>query len=61
VKEGDQLLSRWFIAELIFSTVKMEVICFSETLVETQRTTRRYIPENGTLHESIIAFLLVIY
>jgi hypothetical protein len=24
-------------------------ICSSETLVDTQRTTRRYIPEDGTL------------
>jgi hypothetical protein len=28
----------------------MEVICSSETSVDTQRTTRRYIPEDGTLH-----------
>jgi hypothetical protein len=28
----------------------MEAICCSETSVETQRTTRRYIPEDGTLH-----------
>jgi hypothetical protein len=27
----------------------MEAICSSETLVDTQRTTRRYIPEDGTL------------
>jgi hypothetical protein len=29
----------------------MEVICSSETEVNTQRTTRRYIPEDGTLHK----------
>jgi hypothetical protein len=43
------LLSRWFLAELISSTLKMEAICSSETSVETQRPTRRYILEVGTL------------
>jgi hypothetical protein len=28
----------------------MEAICSSETSVDTQRTTRRYIPEDDTLH-----------
>jgi hypothetical protein len=28
----------------------MEAICSSETSVGTQRTTWRYIPEDGTLH-----------
>jgi hypothetical protein len=28
----------------------MEAICSCETSVDTQRTTRRYIPEDGTLH-----------
>jgi hypothetical protein len=28
----------------------MEAICSSETSVDTQQTTRRYIPEDGTLH-----------
>jgi hypothetical protein len=28
----------------------MEAICFSETSVDFQRTTQRYIPEDGTLH-----------
>jgi hypothetical protein len=28
----------------------MEAICSSETSVDTQRTTLRYIPEDGTLH-----------
>jgi hypothetical protein len=32
------------------STLKMNAICSSETSVGTQRTTRRYIPEDGTLH-----------
>jgi hypothetical protein len=44
------LASRWFLAQIIFSTVKMEAICSSEMSVDTQRTTRRYIPEIGTLH-----------
>jgi hypothetical protein len=43
------LLSRWFLAELIFSTLKMEAICSSETSVDTQQTTRRYIPEECSL------------
>jgi hypothetical protein len=30
--------------------LKMEVICSSETSVEFQRTTRRYIPEESTRH-----------
>jgi hypothetical protein len=32
------------------STLKIEVICSSETSVDFQRTTRRYIPEGSTLH-----------
>jgi hypothetical protein len=28
----------------------METICSFETSVDTQQTTRRYIPEDGTLH-----------
>jgi hypothetical protein len=34
----------------ISSTLKMEAICSSETSVETQRTTRRHIPEDDILH-----------
>jgi hypothetical protein len=45
-----QLLACWFLAELISSTLKMEAICSSETSVNTQRITRRYIPEDDTLH-----------
>jgi hypothetical protein len=37
-------------AKLISSTLKMEAICYSVTSVDTQRTTRRYIPEDDTLH-----------
>jgi hypothetical protein len=36
-------------AEIISSTLKMEVICSSETSGEIRRTTRRYIPEYDTL------------
>jgi hypothetical protein len=34
----------------ISSTLKMEAICSSETSVDIQRTTWRYIPEDSTLH-----------
>jgi hypothetical protein len=40
----------WFLAQFNFSTLKMEAIFSSETSVDFQRTTRRYIPEDGTLH-----------
>jgi hypothetical protein len=43
------LLACWF-AEPISSTLKMEAICSSERSVETQRTTRRHIPEDDTIH-----------
>jgi hypothetical protein len=33
-----------------YSTLKMEAICSSETLVDFQRTTQRYVPEGITLH-----------
>jgi hypothetical protein len=39
------LVSCW----AFISTLKMEAICSSETSVDTQRITRRYIPEGGTL------------
>jgi hypothetical protein len=35
------------------STLKMEAICSSETSVDFQRATRRYIPEDSTLHPYI--------
>jgi hypothetical protein len=44
------LLSRWFLAQLILRTLKMDAICSSETSVDFHRTTRRYIPEDSTLH-----------
>jgi hypothetical protein len=44
------LISCWFLAEIISSTLKMGAICFSETSSDTQRTTRHYIPEVDTLY-----------
>jgi hypothetical protein len=38
------------LAEIISSTLEMEAICSSETSVATQRTTRRHVPEDDTLH-----------
>jgi hypothetical protein len=38
------------LVEIISSTLKMEAICFSETSVVTQETTRLYVPEEDTLH-----------
>jgi hypothetical protein len=49
---------RWFLAQLIFSALKMEAICSSEKSVDTQRTTRRYTPEDGTLQQSNIIHIL---
>jgi hypothetical protein len=49
-RQACHLFACWFLAELIFSTLKMEAICLSETSVETQRTTRRHVPEENTLH-----------
>jgi hypothetical protein len=48
-KASFHLLTRWFHVQLIFSTLKMEAVCSSETSVGTQRTIRRYIPHDGTL------------
>jgi hypothetical protein len=42
-----------------FSTLKMEAIGFSEMSVDSERTTRRYIPEDGTLYDS--SFLCFVY
>jgi hypothetical protein len=47
--EKTQHVAWRFLAELIFSTLKMEAIFSSETSVDTERTTPRYIPEDGTL------------
>jgi hypothetical protein len=40
-----------FFYGLFSSTLKTDVICSSETSVDHQRSTRRYIPENRTLHK----------
>jgi hypothetical protein len=40
-----------FLLNLFLWTLKMEAICSSETSLDTQLTTRRYIPEDCTLHE----------
>jgi hypothetical protein len=45
-----RLLSRSFLARLYSSTLKTEAIRSSETSVNFQRTTRRYIPEDSTVH-----------
>jgi hypothetical protein len=53
----DQRISRLFLSPALtlvscstyFSNLKMEATCSSETSVDSQRTTWRYIPENGTL------------
>jgi hypothetical protein len=52
------LLACWF-AERISSTLKMEAICSLETSVETQRTKRRHIPEDGILHKGKVVPLLI--
>jgi hypothetical protein len=44
------LLSRWFLAQFIFLTLKMEATSSSQTSVGTQWTAWRYILEDGTLH-----------
>jgi hypothetical protein len=47
---SEQVRSCWYRAQVIFSTLKMEAICSSETSADTQRTTRPYIPEDSTLY-----------
>jgi hypothetical protein len=47
----NQRESKWQALPPYFSALKMEAIYSSETSVDTQRTTRRYIPEDYTLHE----------
>jgi hypothetical protein len=44
------LLSRLVFCLAYSSILKMEAVCSSETSVEFQRTTRRYIPEDRTLN-----------
>jgi hypothetical protein len=46
---------------LVYSwTLKMEEICSSETSVDFQRSTRRYIPEDCTLVLKCLPFVLLI-
>jgi hypothetical protein len=40
---------KWVSCSAYFSALKMEAICFSETSIDFQRTTRRYITEESTL------------
>jgi hypothetical protein len=47
-------------AVLIYSTLKMEAICSSETSIETQRTTRRHIPEDDTLQISYLLYYITV-
>jgi hypothetical protein len=42
------------------STLKMKVICSSETLVDFQRTTRRYIPEYSTLQDEMRLEMIIL-
>jgi hypothetical protein len=39
------------------STLKMEAICSSETSVDIQQITQRYIPEDSTLHNYTCCFI----
>jgi hypothetical protein len=52
-------------AKLISSTLKMEAICSSEASIETQRTTRHHIPEDGTFHnhrcENLNSYIVIIH
>jgi hypothetical protein len=50
----NKLFSLWFLAQLILSTLKMEAISSSETSVDPHRTTRCYIPEDGTLRTNML-------
>jgi hypothetical protein len=51
VSEERDSASFILVSYLVYSsTLKMESACPSETSVEFQRTTRRYIPEDRTLH-----------
>jgi hypothetical protein len=49
VESQRALLSRWFLARLI-RILNKEAICSSETSFDFQRSTRRYIPEDCTVH-----------
>jgi hypothetical protein len=49
------LLSCWFLAQLNFSTLKMEAICSSKTSVDTRWSTQRYIPTTSNPTPSNLA------
>jgi hypothetical protein len=50
------LLACWFLLKFFFRPWRwMKAICSSETSVETQRTTRRHIPEVDTLRKVCLA------
>jgi hypothetical protein len=52
--EPETLLATCFMLVSILAsslTLKMEATCTSETLIEFQRTTWRYIPEDRTLQQ----------
>jgi hypothetical protein len=40
-------------------TLKMELTCSSEMSVDTQRTTRRYIPEVDSLHVPLVQAVII--
>jgi hypothetical protein len=55
------LILRLFLARLILSTLKMEAIYSSETSVDTQRSTQRYIAEDGTLQCDMYLFVNILF
>jgi hypothetical protein len=55
VKAGRKLVS----CSAYFFTLKVEAICSSETSVDTHRTTRRYIPEDGNLQDNHVVIFSV--
>jgi hypothetical protein len=50
INKGKSLPTFTLVSCSAYSTLKMEAVCFSETLVAFQRTTWRYIAEDSTLH-----------
>jgi hypothetical protein len=54
-KPAPKQMASLFLSQLIFSTLKIEVICYSETSVDTQRTTRLYIPDDGTFNVTTVS------
>jgi hypothetical protein len=51
------LISLWFLAQPIFSTLTMEAICSSKTSVDTQWTTWHYIPEDNHCSENLKSYI----